>query len=183
MNTAEIVQILETIGRILEIQEENPFKIRAYVNGARALESLGTDLRTLIDEKKLGEVPGIGKALEEKITQLVTTGTVQRGYLGMQLAQAFEGNEAIKLGLDRLRGALVEKVFADTPASVAGLRDRDVILQIESVAIKNDTHLINIISNLPPGQRVRLLVWRDRAGGTLEATLGDWAKAQTQTAQ
>jgi serine protease Do len=115
--------------------------------------------------------------------QLVTTGSVQRGYLGMQLAQNFDGNEAMKLGLDRLRGALVDKVFADTPAVAAGLRDRDVILQIESVAIKNDTHLINLISNLPPGQRVRLTVWRDRASATLEVTVGDWSKAQAQAAQ
>jgi len=74
MNTPQVVEILETIARILEIQDENPFKVRAYRNGARALESLPGDLRTLIEQKKLGEVPGIGKALEEKITQLLTTG-------------------------------------------------------------------------------------------------------------
>ena len=74
MNTPQVVEILETIARILEIQDENPFKVRAYQNGARALESLPGDLRTLIEQKKLGEVKGIGKALEEKITQLVTTG-------------------------------------------------------------------------------------------------------------
>ncbi|HLY07728.1 MAG TPA: DNA polymerase/3'-5' exonuclease PolX [Planctomycetota bacterium] len=76
MNTPQIVEILETIARILEIQDENPFKVRAYRNGARALESLTTDLRTLVEQKKLGEIPGIGKALEEKITQLLTTGTM-----------------------------------------------------------------------------------------------------------
>ncbi|HLY75402.1 MAG TPA: DNA polymerase/3'-5' exonuclease PolX [Planctomycetota bacterium] len=74
MNTPQVVEILETIARILEIQDENPFKVRAYQNGARALESLPGDLRTLIEQKKLGEVKGIGKALEEKISQLVTTG-------------------------------------------------------------------------------------------------------------
>src|SRR5581483_10636994 len=74
MDTPQVVDILETIARILEVQDENPFKVRAYRNGARALESLPTDLKTLIEQKKLGEVPGIGKALEEKITQLVTTG-------------------------------------------------------------------------------------------------------------
>src|SRR5436190_5174631 len=74
MNTSQVVEILETIARILEIQGENPFKIRAYENGARALESLPGDLRTLVEQKKLGEVKGIGKALEEKITQFVTTG-------------------------------------------------------------------------------------------------------------
>jgi serine protease Do len=113
-------------------------------------------------------------------TQLVNTGSVQRGYLGMQLALTFDGNEALKLGLDRLRGALVEKVYADTPAADAGLRVRDVILQIESVAIKNDTHLINLISNLPPGQRVRLTVWRERSSATLDVTVGDWSKVQPE---
>jgi S1-C subfamily serine protease len=115
-------------------------------------------------------------------TQLVANGSVQRGYLGMQLAMNFDGNEAIKLGLDRLRGALVEKVYADTPAAAAGLKVRDVILQIESVAIRNDTHLINLVSNLPPGQRVRLLVWRERNTVTLEASVGDWSKVQPQVA-
>ncbi len=113
-------------------------------------------------------------------TQLVTNGSVQRGYLGMQLAVNFDGNEALKLGLDRLRGALVEKVYGETPAAVAGLQAHDVILQIESVAVKSDTHLINLVSNLPPGQRVRLLVWRERASVTLEATVGDWARVQAQ---
>lgn len=76
MNTSQVVEILETIARILEVQDENPFKIRAYQNGARALESLPGDLRTLVEQKKLGDVKGIGKALEEKITQFVTTGTM-----------------------------------------------------------------------------------------------------------
>jgi serine protease Do len=114
--------------------------------------------------------------------QLVANGAVQRGYLGMQLAQNFDGNDAMKLGLDRLRGALVDKVYADSPAVAAGLHVRDVILQIESVPIKSDTHLINLVSNLPPGQRVRLMVWRDRTSITLEATVGDWSRVQAQAA-
>lgn len=74
MDTRQVVEVLETIARLLELLDENPFKVRAYRNGARALESLSQDLRTLVEKKKLGEVPGIGPALEEKITQLVTTG-------------------------------------------------------------------------------------------------------------
>jgi S1-C subfamily serine protease len=111
-------------------------------------------------------------------SQLVASGTVQRGYLGMLLASNFDGNDALKLGLDRLRGALIERIYADSPAAAAGLQVRDVILQIESVAIRNDTHLINLVSNLPPGQRVRLLVWRDNANRTIDAVVGDWSKVQ-----
>src|SRR5262249_6321894 len=54
--------------------------------------------------------------------QLLDKGSVSRGYLGMQLAQEFEPAQALKLGLDRAQGALVETVYADTPAAAAGLR-------------------------------------------------------------
>jgi DNA polymerase (family 10) len=74
MNTGQIAQILDAIARLLEFKDENPFKIRAYQNAARAIESLTSDISTLVAEKKLSEIPGIGKAIEEKITQLVTTG-------------------------------------------------------------------------------------------------------------
>ncbi len=110
--------------------------------------------------------------------QMLANGAVTRGYLGMQLAQVFEANEAVKLGLDRVRGALVEKIFPDTPATTAGLQVNDVILQVENIAIRNENHLINLISGLNAGQRVRMQVWRDRSVVALDATVGDWAKAQ-----
>jgi S1-C subfamily serine protease len=110
--------------------------------------------------------------------QLLERGSVARGYLGMQLAQAFEPADALKVGLDRVQGALVERVFTDTPAAAAGLRPNDVILQVETVAIRNENHLINLISTLPAGQRVRLQVWRERRMTPLEAVVGDWGKAQ-----
>lgn len=114
------------------------------------------------------------------IYQLVNQGQVQRGYLGMQLATLLEPNEALKLGLDRVTGALVEKVYPETPAASAGLQANDVILQLESVPIRSENHLINLISNLPAGQRVRLQVWRQKQLVSLEATVGDWTKAQAR---
>jgi serine protease Do len=114
------------------------------------------------------------------MNQLLQGGAVQRGYLGMQLALTFEPNDALKLGLDRVRGALVEKVYPNTPAAVAGLQVNDVILQVENISIRNENHLINLISNLNAGQRIRMQVWRDRSNTSLDATIGDWAKAQTR---
>src|SRR5262249_45253303 len=85
------------------------------------------------------------------MNQMRTHGAVQRGSRGMQLSSGFEPNDAVKLGLDRVQGALVEKVYPETPAATAGLQVNDVILQVESVTIRNETHLINLISNLPAG--------------------------------
>ena len=112
--------------------------------------------------------------------QMLNQGTIQRGYLGMQLSPGFEPNDAVKLGLERVQGALVEKIYPDTPASTAGLQPNDVILQVESVTIRNENHLINLVSGLPAGQRIRMQVWRDRSTITLDAVVGDWSKAQNR---
>jgi DNA polymerase (family 10) len=72
-----VADILSEIALYLTLKGENPFKIRAYENGARIVGGLGEDLETLISEKKLGSIKGIGKALEQKITELVTTGRLK----------------------------------------------------------------------------------------------------------
>jgi serine protease Do len=110
--------------------------------------------------------------------QLLEKGAVSRGYLGMQLAQSFEAADALKLGLDRVQGALVETVYQETPAAAAGLRTSDVVLQVDNVQIRNENHLINLITGLQPGQRITLQIWRERKVGTLEAVVGDWSKDQ-----
>jgi serine protease Do len=116
-------------------------------------------------------------------TQLLEKGSISRGYLGMQLAQAFEPADALRLGLDRVQGALVEGVYPDTPAASAGLQANDVILQVERVPIRNENHLINLISTFSVGQQVRLDVWRNRQVIVLDARVGDWAKGQERFRQ
>ncbi|HCE06880.1 MAG TPA: DNA polymerase/3'-5' exonuclease PolX [Verrucomicrobiales bacterium] len=77
MDKDAVAEVLKEIGILLELKGENPFKTRAYVNGARTLEGLTEPLETLIQEERLGEVKGIGKALVEKITELVETGELE----------------------------------------------------------------------------------------------------------
>ncbi|MFO0809918.1 MAG: trypsin-like peptidase domain-containing protein [Gemmataceae bacterium] len=112
--------------------------------------------------------------------QLQERGAVSRGYLGVLLAQTFEPADAIKLGLDRSRGARVDQVYPGTPAEAAGLKVNDVVLAVGDVSVKSDTHLINLISALPAGQKVRLQVWRERQAMSLDATVGDWAAGQAR---
>lgn len=74
MDKADIVEVLEEIAVLLELKGENPFKIRAYQTGARALETMEDDLDELIDSGELGSVKGIGSALVEKVETLHETG-------------------------------------------------------------------------------------------------------------
>ena len=77
MDKDAVAEVLKEIGVLLELKGENPFKTRAYVNGARTLEGLTEPLETLIEEERLGEIKGIGNALVEKITELVETGELE----------------------------------------------------------------------------------------------------------
>jgi len=70
MTKREIADVLNDIATLLELKGENPFKIRAYSNGARKLETLEEDLDALVAEGKLGDIQGFGKALVEKIETL-----------------------------------------------------------------------------------------------------------------
>ncbi len=74
MNKKEVANILESIGTILDLKGENPFKSRAYYNAARIIETLNEDISMLVERGTLAELKGIGSALSEKITILVKTG-------------------------------------------------------------------------------------------------------------
>ena len=77
MDKKDIVEVLERIGTMMEIKGENPFKVRAYFSGARTLQTMEDDLGTVIEEERLVDVPGIGKALTEKIETLFATGKLE----------------------------------------------------------------------------------------------------------
>lgn len=114
------------------------------------------------------------------LDQLLERGSVSRGYLGLQVAAAFEPADAAALGLNRVQGALVETVYADTPAAAAGLRARDVVLEVDGIPVRNENHFINLISSLPVGRRVGLKIWRQRRSLNVAAVVGDWNTAQAR---
>jgi DNA polymerase (family 10) len=77
MDKATIAEVLEKIATLLELKGENPFKIRAYTNAARSLETWGGNISDLRDEETLEKIPGVGKAIAAKIKELVETGSLR----------------------------------------------------------------------------------------------------------
>ena len=77
MNNKEIAKVFEDIGGLLELKGENVFKIRAYQKVARTIEQLSVELDLLVKEGRLKEVPGVGEAIEKKITELLDTGKLE----------------------------------------------------------------------------------------------------------
>jgi DNA polymerase (family X) len=77
MTKSQIAELLQEIATLLELKDENPFKIRAYANAARSLETFGGNLSDLQDEEALGKIPGIGKHIAEKVKELAATGSLK----------------------------------------------------------------------------------------------------------
>jgi DNA polymerase (family X) len=78
MNNAQIALVLDEIADLLEIDNANPFRVRAYRNGARAVRDLSESVEAIVcDEKrKLTDISGIGKDLADKMATLCQTGSL-----------------------------------------------------------------------------------------------------------
>ena len=74
MKNSEVAGVFQDIAVLLELKRENPFKIRAYQKVARSVKQLPIEVKQLVTEDRLKEVPGVGEAITKKITELVTTG-------------------------------------------------------------------------------------------------------------
>lgn len=121
MRREDIAEILEEIALLLELKGENVFKTRAYRNGAETTLNAEEDIIALAKEGKLGDVKGFGKALQEKVAELVQTGkmTYYENLRAEFPEGLFELFDLSGLGPKKIK-ALYEKLGVD---SVAALKE------------------------------------------------------------
>ncbi|MCJ7495916.1 MAG: DNA polymerase III, partial [Deltaproteobacteria bacterium] len=75
MENKGIADIFTAIADILDIEGENPFRVRSYRNAARTIEDLSQSLESMVKTgMNLEEIPGIGKSIREKIEEIISTG-------------------------------------------------------------------------------------------------------------
>ena len=77
MDNAQVARSLREIALLLQVRGENAFKSRAYDVAADRIAGLSSDVASIAREGRLQELPGIGQAIAEKITELVTTGRLR----------------------------------------------------------------------------------------------------------
>ena len=127
MTPLDVAQILREIGQLLQLKGENPFKTRAYEMGADAFLAMPADpeapggLSERVKKGTLGELAGVGKAIDTKVTELVRTGRLE--YLE-KLRAEFPGPalELMKVpGLGPKRAAILLRELQ--PASVEAVAE------------------------------------------------------------
>ena len=143
----------------------------ALVNATGELIGINSSIFT-----RTGDFSGIGFAIPSALArpimeQLIATGEVKRGYLGVNLG-AVTPEIAKALALKDLRGAFVAAVLDGAPGSRAGLRVNDVIVEINGRATPDRTDAVNLIAMTAPDQTIPLKVLREGQPVELRVTLG-----------
>ena len=131
-------------------------------------------INTAIASPNGGSV-GIGFAIPSNlakpiIAQLREDGSVERGWLGVQI-QPVTPEIAAALGLDEPVGALVASVQPDSPAARAELRQGDVILGYDGKEVEEMRQLPLLVASTPAGEEAELTIWRDGEERTVEVEI------------
>jgi serine protease Do len=100
------------------------------------------------------------------VTDLIDYGYVRRGFLGVSLSNDFDGEKAMRLGLDQAYGAEVSAVNPNSPAAKAQIQVGDVVLKVGTKKVASDSHLVTLISLAPIGSQEKLSIVRQ--GKTME---------------
>jgi len=119
---------------------------------------------------------GIGLAIPSNMArhvmeQLISNGSVTRGYLGVVI-QNVDEKLARSFSLPDTHGALVAEVSPDTPAAKAGVKAGDFVTAVNGKAVENVNTLRNRIAEMAPGAKVALEVYRDGKKETIHVELG-----------
>ena len=147
MKTKEqTIELLETIARLLELKGENPFKIRAYVNAARTLETFSDNFPAAVAEDRLAELDGIGDAIAKKISEYVRTGALE--YFEKLQAEfpetIFELFEIPGLGGKKVK-ALYEQLGVKTIAELEVAAKDGRVAELAGFGAKTATNLLQAI--------------------------------------
>ena len=119
---------------------------------------------------------GVGFAIpinqaKRVMEDLINGGEVLRGYLGVMI-QDLDENKAKVLGLNDKKGAFVTMVVEDGPAGKAGIKEKDVIISLNSKPIEDSNQLRNDVSTMRPGETAIFSVIRDELMQSISVILG-----------
>jgi DNA polymerase (family 10) len=127
----EIANYLRETGLLLSAKGENQFKARAYLRGAKAIESTQADIGKLIRDDMLTSIPGIGESLAKTIAEIYQSG--ESKYLGRLKDEVPEGT----IELSRIPGLTLEKIEKLT--SALGIR---TIAELEQACMEERVRLV-----------------------------------------
>lgn len=173
VHNADIAQLFDTLANLLEIEDENPFRIRAYRNAARVVESDAQEMGDLLAAgRDLSELPGIGKDLAGKIRTIVETGT-------LPLLEEVKSRTPVELSdLTRIAGLgpkrvkeLYQELHIDSLAHLEAAVNQGLVHQLPHFGAKTEDRIRAGIQRLKAEQGRMLLAEAEQYAEALRAHL------------
>ena len=120
---------------------------------------------------------GVGFAIpinqvKRVMEDLIGIGKVSRGYLGVYI-EDLEENKAKALGIKDTKGTFIVMIVDDSPADKAGLKEKDVIIALNSIPIEDSNQLRNDVSSMRPNDVVVFSIIRNELRQTVSVVLGE----------
>ena len=143
MDKKEVAEVLDEMGTLFEIKGENPFKCRAYHNGARIVEALTQDIEELVKSDRLREVKGIGQGLADTIKELVSSGTA-KSYDALRASLPAGLLEMVKiqgLGPKRIK-ILFEKLKIASIPELKEACEKHLLAQLDGFGEKTEENIL-----------------------------------------
>jgi C-terminal processing protease CtpA/Prc len=101
----------------------------------------------------------------------VLIGDDDTGWLGVETHEV-TADKTKELKLSAERGVVLGKIVPDSPAAKAGLKENDVVTEINGQRVEGTAQFHRMIHEIPAGRTIQLTVWRDGRAQTISATLG-----------
>ncbi|MCA9119174.1 MAG: DNA polymerase/3'-5' exonuclease PolX [Planctomycetaceae bacterium] len=149
MTNSRIADVFDEIADLLEFQGSNPFRVRAYRNGARIIRDLPESIKTVLADKqrKLTDLEGIGKDLADKIQTLVETGELS------QHQELLEQVPATVLDIMRVPGlgpkkaaVLFKELNIETLEQLKAACEAEQVRQLKGFGAKTEQKILHGIS-------------------------------------
>ncbi|WP_308923433.1 Do family serine endopeptidase [Janthinobacterium sp. J1-1] len=132
-------------------------------------------INTAIYSQSGGSV-GIGFAIPVSTTKtvmeaIIKNGHVVRGWIGVE-TQDITKELAESFGLQRSTGAIIAGVVRGGPADKAGIKPGDILLNVDGKPVGDTTEMLNLIAQLPPGEKAKMTVLRKSREAALDVVVG-----------
>lgn len=165
-----------TIARLQQRIEELEAKLQAQLD-SRADQKItiadGDELedsdQTVIVEQDPGRIEVLPQIVGDDVNVLV--GEDGSSWLGVETHEV-TAEKAKELKLSAERGVVLGKIVSDSPAAKAGLKENDVVTEINGARVESAAQFRRMIHEIPSGRSIQLTVWRDGRSQTTSATLG-----------
>jgi serine protease Do len=155
--------------KIAALQAQLDERKAALADAAEARAVLATDMAFAQANQAVQELEALPEVEQDAMTMIMDD--EGSSWLGVELHEVTSDN-AKELKLSAERGVVLGRIVPDSPAAKAGLKEKDVVTELNGQRVEGAAQFRRMIHEIPAGRSVQLTIWRDGRAQTLSVTLG-----------